>query len=94
MIELLRWLKLPVFDVHVALETFNQQRKAELDRKKKTDGCKRRRIERKVERTLDSHACMQCRKRSTVMMLIYGNSAWCMSATMRVLIEAKQSKVT
>ena len=54
-IELFRLLKLPVFDgVHVALEAFNQQRKAELDRKK-TDSFKHKRIELKVERTLDSH---------------------------------------
>ena len=53
-IELFRLLKLPVFDgVHAALEAFNEGRKAELDRKK-TDRCKRRRIELKVERTRDS----------------------------------------
>ena len=53
-IELFRLLKLPVFDgVHAALEAFNERRKAELDRKK-TDRCKRRRIELKVERTRDS----------------------------------------
>ena len=53
-IELFRLLKLPVFDgVHAVLETFNEQRKTELDCKK-TDRCKHRRIEFKVERTLDS----------------------------------------
>ena len=37
-------LKLPVLDgVHAALEAFNEQRKAELDRKK-MDRCKRRQI--------------------------------------------------
>ena len=56
-IELFRLLKLPVFDgvyaAMEALEAFIEQRKAELDRKK-TDKCKHRRIELKVQRMLDS----------------------------------------
>ena len=53
-IELFRLLKLPVFDgVHAAPEVFIKQRKAELDHKK-TDKCKRRQIELKVLRMLDS----------------------------------------
>ena len=52
-----------MFDgVHVALEAFNQQRKTELDRKT-TDRFKRRRIELKVERTLDSHRRKQWSKK-------------------------------
>ena len=62
-IELFRLLKLPVFDgVHAALEAFHQQRKTELDREK-TDRFKRRRIELKVERTLDSQRHKQWTKK-------------------------------
>lgn len=62
-IELFRLLKLPVFDgIHAALEAFNEQRKVELDCKK-TDRCKRRRIELKVEKTLDVQHCKKWSKK-------------------------------
>ena len=53
-VELFRRLKLPVFDgVQAALEEFSELRKKKLDRQK-TDKCKRRRIQLKVERTKDA----------------------------------------
>ena len=53
-VELFRRLKLPVFDgVQTALEDFNKQRKLALDHQK-TDECKQRRIQLKVERTVDT----------------------------------------
>ena len=53
-VELFRRLKLPVFDgVQAALEEFSELRKKNLDRQK-TDKCKKRRIQLKVERTKDA----------------------------------------
>ena len=53
-VELFRRLELPVFDgVYAALEAFNRRRKIRLDYQK-TDKYKQRRIELKVERTLDA----------------------------------------
>ena len=77
-IKLFRLLKLSVFGgVHAALEAFNEQRKAELDRKK-TDRCKRRRIELKVERTLDSQLCKKWSKK-------HGHDTVVVTAMKRVL---------
>ena len=53
-VELFKHLKLPVFEgVQAALETFNQQRKLNLDHQK-TDSSKRRRIQLKTERKMDA----------------------------------------
>ena len=53
-VELFRRLHLPVFDgVHAALESFNERRMAELQRKK-TSKYKNRRIQLLMERTVDA----------------------------------------
>ena len=54
MVELFERLKLPVFGgVQAVLEAFNQQRKLNLDHQK-TDSSKRKRIQLKTERKMDT----------------------------------------
>ena len=54
MVELFERLKLPVFDgIRAALEAFSRQRKINLDQEK-TDSSKRRQIQLKSERRVDT----------------------------------------